>query len=578
MTRLHKMARRQIALVLVASLLGSVASPVILAQDYGDSGAASRRGEAQYRPEEEQEFAGDVAGRVALKEDLEQRWAEAAARSERARSRMAQLQAAQPPAGADSADWYARRDREVQRLQSYLLSNDRSIGDFRRNLGGVYSQLERDRERLYSVRDEGLRQNLGTLLGVGGMAAIPLHARPTMGNLTGAIGRTVKGAQLNSVTKNIAASQTRSAALGDKLANMQAPTKNTWSVVEQNGRVYVKGADGKLKDVGSATTKSANGTDIKNDSAFRKGEYYNQLYGAKSTIQNQIDSLKFNRDQAKTLKAKDALDKRITELEGKKVQLERDIAEYDSTKQSAGSQMKNLAKGAAKWAAFSVGITVASNAVQQLAANGWDPARIDWGAAIAPLKTAEFWGGTAGSFGVSMLASALIPGGAFVKTFGAIAGAAIGWQLGTGNLFQTDWTELTATTLGSTVGTLIGAALGGPIGAFIGGVAGNYAATWILGKVREWLEARSEAFDPLSRERYQNAQDPPGYFRPRVSEEPVAGYRGSDPGELKARLDQAYARMLEYSRDTSQMEKFDRSRREYMTLKAQLEEMQRAAQ
>ncbi|MBI3890271.1 MAG: hypothetical protein HY303_01925 [Candidatus Wallbacteria bacterium] len=578
MPRLNKIAVRQVAIVVLISFLSSLAAPIAMAQDYGDGGAAAGRGEAQFSPQDDQEFAGDVAGRVALKQDLEKRWADAAARSQSARARLQQLQTAQPPAGADPNVWYAQRDKEVQRLQEYVISSDRNIGDFRRNLGNVYSQIDKDKQRLYSVRDDGLRQDLGTLLGVGGMAAIPLHARPSIGNLSGAIKRSYQGSQLNGIGGKISDAQARSAAMGEKLSNMQAPTKNTWSVVEENGRVYTKGVDGTLKDMGPATTKAADGTEIKNDSAFRKGEYYNELYGTKSAIQNQIDTLKFNRDRASTAKGKEALDQKITDLEGKKTQLEKDISEYDSSHPSAGGQLKNLAMGAAKWAAFGAGLTVASNAIQQLTANGWDPARIDWGAAIAPLKTAEFWGGTAGSFGVSMLASALIPGGAFVKTFTAIAGAAVGWQLGSGNLFHTDWTDLITGSVGATVGTLIGTALGGPIGAFIGGIVGQYAATWILGKVREWLEARSETTDPRSNGNYPNASDPPGYNRPQIDQSAVPGYRGSDPGELKARMDQAYMQMMQYSRDSSQMEKFDRSRREYMTLKAQLEQMQRSAQ
>lgn len=569
------------SVVLLVCFWGGLLAPLARAQGFDiDTGgsAGGRRGPAEYRPDpsDEQEFAGDVASRVALKEDLENRWAEATVRSDKARRQIDRLRSASPPSGTDPAEWDTRRQREIARLEQYLRANDQAIGDYRRNLGGVYGQLDRDKQRLYSVKNEGLRQDLGTLLGVGGMAAVPLHTRPTMGNLTSSIKRGFQGRQLASVTKNISGSQTRSAALGDKLSGMSAPTKNTWAVVEEGGRVYVKGADGKLKDMGAATTKSANGTDIRNDSAFRKGDYYNQLYGAKSNITNQIDQLRYNRDRASTIKAKDALDKRITELETKKVRLEKDIAEHDSANPSSGSALKNLATGAAKWAAFSVGITIASNAVQQLAANGWDPSRISWSEAVAPLKTAEFWGGTAGSFGVSMLASALIPGGAFIKTLGAIGGAAVGWQLGTGNIGQTDWMELGATSLGATIGTLIGTALGGPIGAFIGGVAGNYAATWILGKVREWLEAKSEAFDPRDRSSYPTAQDPPGYNR-QAPFDPAKldDYRSSDPSDLKSRMDQSYVQMMQYARDPSQSDKFDRSRREYMQLKGQLEQLQR---
>ncbi len=563
------------ALVVLLSFVSSLASPVLLAQDLDIYGGGSNRGTATYQPTDE-EYAGDVASHVALKEDLEKRWADAAVRSDQYRKQLERLRAATPPAGANPSEWYAARDKKVAQLEQYIIANDRNVADFRRNLGSVYGQIDSDKRRLYSVQDEGLKQNLGTLLGVGGTLAAPIAARPTIGNLTGAVGRSINGARLNSVTKNIASSQTRSAALGDKIANMQPPSPRSWTMVEEGGRVLMRSTNGQVKDMGPSTIKSANGTDIRNDSAFRSADYHGELYGAKANIQNQIDTLRFNRNKASSIKAKDAIDKRIGELEGKKVQLEKDISQYDSTHQSAGSQLKGLAASAAKWAAFSAGITVTTNLITQLTHNGWNFNQLDWRAAVAPLMTGEFWGGTAGSFGVSMLLSSVIPGGAFVKTLAAIGGAAVGWQLGTGNLFETDWTELISTSVGSTVGVLIGTAIGGPVGGFIGGIVGNFAATWILGKVREWLEASSEAADPREFSKYPGASDPPGYNAPTTFDKlPVEDLRSSDPGQLKAMMDEAYMQMMQYARDPSQASRFEQSRQKYMMLKQQLEQLQR---
>ncbi len=574
MMRLNLIVRRQVALLVLASFLGSLVTPVIQAQDLDIYTGESGRRPAEYRPEfqDDYEFAGNVAGRVALKEDLEKRWADAAVRSNQARQRLQRLQGARPPSGVDANDWYRRRDEEVSRLSDYLSRSDRAIGDYRRSLGNVYGQLDKDRSRLTGVTDSGLKQELGTLIGVGGMAAAPIWARPTMSNLSGSIGRAIKGRQLASVTNRIASSQNRSAALGQKL-NTPAPARNSWQVAEANGRVVLRGANGSVKDLGSATTRSGDGSSIRNDAAFRKGEYYNQLYSTRSNIGHQIDSLRHTRSMARTAKQRAAIDQQITKLEGKQSQLQKDIAEYDSTKKPAGSTLKNMAASAAKWAAFSVGITVASNAIQQLAQNNWDVRSIDWGAATAALRTPEFWGGTAGSFGVSMLASALIPGGAFVKTLAAIAGAGIGWQLGSGNLMQTDWMELGVTSLGATIGSLIGTALGGPVGAFIGGVAGHYASTWILGKVREWLEAPIEPYGPKDRRSYQSAEAPPGVYRDPNQTSRGDDTRYSDPSALKERMDQAYMRMMQYARDPSRQMQFDRSRREYLGLKGQLDQM-----
>ncbi|MBI4871358.1 MAG: hypothetical protein HY814_07300 [Candidatus Riflebacteria bacterium] len=182
--RSNKTLLRQIALVVLVCLTASIGAPLLQAQ-----GVAAGEKARYTLLEEQQEFVSDVAGRVALEEDLERRWAEANARTDQARDRLSQLQSARPPSGADAADWYAQRDGEVRKLQQYLTASERVAGDYRRSLGSVHSQLEKDRQRLSSVQDNRLRGELDSLLKVGGRAAAspaaPVDSRPASASAPG---------------------------------------------------------------------------------------------------------------------------------------------------------------------------------------------------------------------------------------------------------------------------------------------------------------------------------------------------------------------------------------------------------
>lgn len=574
--RFGPLSLRCVALLVVFFFTGSLFVPV-LAQSTGDRGGT-------YLPEgwDEAQYIDSVRSRAALKGELENRWAEGSARSKVIRARLEQLERARPPAGVSRSDWYERRDAEIAHLRRYLRQNDQAIRQYRQQLGKIYGDLDRDRKNLHHVRDEIVRQELGGLVGVGGIAAAPIWSRPTLGKLGGAIKHGIQTRQLASVTSRISAAQTRSAGLAEAAANAKPPVRNSWSVHTEGGRVLLRGANGKSIDMGAATRKSASGEAIRNDSAFRKANYYSELYAARSNISHNLEMLKFQRSQARNAKVRANLDKQITRLETKQAELQRDISKYREQNPNTGSTLKRMAGSAAKWAAFSVGITVASNAIHQLTRNGWDPSRIDWGAAIAPLKTPDFWGGTAGSFGLSMLASAIVPGGAFLKTFAAIGGAAVGWQLGSGNLFDTDWTELGVTTTGATVGVLIGTALGGPVGAFLGGIVGNLVSSWLLGKVREWLQPDAQSWTYSDLGTYTRPGAPPPQIRrPDFGDDPrVREYGPGDLARLRQAVDQAYLEMMDYSQVQGGpgMIQFERKRREYMALKSQLEALQRGAQ
>lgn len=568
------MVRRLVCCWVIMSLLGVLSPVAVLAQTAA-------------RPDDRDSYVADVASRAALAEDLEARRSEAAYRRQTIEESIRRLEAEEPPAGANVSEWNAQRTERVQWLNDYMTRNEEALGRYESNLSSVRGQLDQDRSYIMSSNDDELKQALGSLVGVAGVAGIPVYSRPTMGTLKAAVGRTYMGMKLSSTTKAITSAQGKQAALTTQASSLSAPVKGQWvTEVGANGNLVLRNGS-TVKDLGvKAQMSSADGTPIRNDSAYRKADYYTQINSAKSNIEYSISKLKYERSVAKNAKGQQALDAKIQELEGKKAQLEQDIAKHDSENPSAKSQLKTLAASAAKWALFSAGVTVATRAFEELRANDWNFRAIDWGNVVAPLKTAEFWGGTAGSFVGSMALSAIIPGGAFVKTLAAVGGAAIGWQLGSGNLMQTDWMELGASSLGATIGSLLGAFLG-PVGSLIGGMAGHYAAVWLLGKVRDWLGGGYVAYDRSSREDYTGNKDAAPYvYQPEAKnsygspDEGMGGASYSDAASIQNRLMELQVEMqaiMQANTSGAQMTLLDQKRREYGDLQRQLSDMRQSA-
>lgn len=197
------------------------------------------------------------------------------------------------------------------------------------------------------------------------------------------------------------------------------------------------------------------------------------------------------------------LEARAAQLEARAQNLDQKITEYRTNNPNQlANRARYLAGSAAKWAAFSAGMAVTMRAIESYRQNG----EIDWSYATQDLRSRQFWTGTGGAFLGSMAGSAImsgvtsvIPGGPLVKaglqTFGAIAGSAIGFQAGSGNLSNTDWTHLAATTIGATIGSMLLAPLG-PVGVILGGIVGNIVADWALRTFRAWGELEATAANP----------------------------------------------------------------------------------
>ena len=543
MTEFIKKFRRIICSFLTFVMLSSTVPVNLLAQDYLST-------------DERQSYVSEVTSRAALYEDLENRKKQAEFRRQTIEKSISNLQSQSAPADTNASAWNKQRTERVSWLNDYLNKNERNLEKYESNINTVKTNLAKDRKYIMSSDDPELKQSLGVLIGVAGIAGIPIASRPTMGSLKASVGRSMMGSKLSSTNKSITKLTAKNTALQTKASMMKPPSKGSWSThVTPKGDLVLKNGS-QIKKLGvKAQVKSADGTMIKNKSGYAKAQHYKEIYTTKSSISHRIDTLKYERGVTKNTKAQKAIDTKIKQLEGKRTQIKDDIAKAKSEKSlKKGESEKNPKKGtgsslaasAAKWAAFSVAMTLSTRAFEQLKANDWNFKAIDWNYVSQPLKTADFWGGTAGSFAGSMLLTAMIPGGAFIKTLAGISGAAIGWQLGTGNLMETDWTELGATSIGATIGATLGLALG-PIGSFIGGMLGHYAASWLLKWVRKKLHPGYTAYDHSSREAY--TVDPQKAYADGINlyREPDFGNEGEDDygsyssGDLSA----LHARMLQ---------------------------------
>lgn len=189
-----------------------------------------------------------------------------------------------------------------------------------------------------------------------------------------------------------------------------------------------------------------------------------------------------------------AMEKQIRSLEGTKKDLLKKASGTMDSKSSA------VVKDAAKWALYSVGITASVNLIRQ----AFTDEGVDVGKAFSFLAQPSFWGGTAGGFLGSTLATALAtsfmpPGvGLFMKVLPGFLGAAFGFDVGS-SLFggEMDLLGTMVTTLASAGGyTLAASLMGGvaaaPAFALIGAaIASGSLAGFLLDKFRGGPESES---------------------------------------------------------------------------------------
>lgn len=523
------------------------------------------------------QYAAEVRDRLANREGYEQMYQRQVQRQVQMQSELTSLQSTQMPSGADSTAWTTKMRQDQAQLTQQLQQNQTLMQRTQGKLTPIYQRLQEDAARIKASNDPELQTQLGVLVGAAGNYVVPIWGRPPpagsppgtpngLGRITAAeyAGMVKYGAQqahLRTVNwripvyENVAANaSTRAGNASTALGNLPtiewvpepSPTTGNMRLVAKDAALgtAMEGVKPVETSVPARITNSQ-GQVIDNPNAVTAANDFAQLHNTRTAITNEISAVKLKASRAVNSAQQEFFERRAAGLEAKKTALEADIAKYQAENPSVGSRMSALGKDAGKWALMSVGVAATTNVVNQLAHNGWDPSKVNYGQAVAFLGDKHFWGGTAGSFVGSMAASALasaIPGGVFAKTALSIGGAALGWQVGSGNLANTDFIGLGVTTLGSAAGYMLGMAIGGPIGAFLGGIAGQFVSQFIYDKIKEMVIREEGATSggasgiPVSQVPpgggLDPGQQPGGGYQPPI---PVfqgqPGYAGTNPAQ-----------------------------------------------
>ena len=478
-------------------------------------------------------YASQVRARLAQKESLEGIYERMYQRQQQLDSDMAKIQAIQDP---------NQRAYAVRQMQSVQDRNRQALERTRTRLDPIYRDLEGDAEKIQKLENPNVRQELGTYLGSVGLfgtnvdpasslykfRVVPIESRMTSAEAGGwaryGVNRTTSPVvgKLQGAAENVAANAASRAGNAESaLLNANSitwkPAQNTssgvWKLVPHDAATgaIIEGIQPRDTHV---PLSSANGEGAASLLA--------RQYDTRSAIGREIDTVRFKASQAINEKQQSFFERRASELEAKKAQIDESIAKHQSENPTAGARFKALAGDAARWGVMSAGMTLTSNVIGQLAANDWKLGEVSWSKAADFLVDKHWWGGTGGSFlgsmAGTMVASAIPGAGLAVKVAMSIGGASAGWAIGSGQAGKTDWLGLGISTLGSTAGFLIGMSIGGPVGAFIGGIVGQLATDWIYRSLKEWLtkEEASGGFDVAREDPWGTGSPnvPPGHEDP----------------------------------------------------------------
>jgi hypothetical protein len=145
------------------------------------------------------------------------------------------------------------------------------------------------------------------------------------------------------------------------------------------------------------------------------------------------------------------------------------------------------------WGLKSALIFSASSAAKEYYRSRDDGNAYDISNVFSFTKIPQFWGGLAGDLTFSMVVAAIapsIPGGIFVQTLATVGAGFVGYELGSGNIKNTDWLSIGLQTLAATITHLALASLlvGVPFAGLIAAVASIGAAlgvAYLIKKMRE---------------------------------------------------------------------------------------------
>jgi hypothetical protein len=455
--------------------------------------------------------------------------------------------------------WDSHVDQKIRQFDEWRNRNRVHVDRVAEKFNKQVDRMRRHQKTVELSRDEVVRQNLGTVIGVAGMSRWVAPINPTVNPSTGAIlnpgrptaasiggaaaqgGRIVTRAAIGNNPARLQNAGSSAAKWGGEAGAARAnlPTQGqsllrglfgfrsspgvpsgatsyrTWQAHPTNaangpGQYVLRqvnvtvGANGQATNVTPVQGGRTVNTGIAVNSQGANGGWAQSRASAdlanaramnmqgRTQARQGIQDMRLAARQHAGTQTGRVLNRTGQAMEARANRLDQRIEEYRSNQQGQPSQLRALAGSAAKWAAFSAGMAVTTRAIESYRQNG----DIDWGYATQDLRNTRFWTGTGGAFLGSMAASALasaLPGGAFVRTFAAIGGAAIGFQAGSGNLAHTDWAQLGATTLGSTIGAIAFSAFG-PLGTIIGGMLGHFIADKLLSMWRDFSEAPADSY------------------------------------------------------------------------------------
>ncbi len=234
---------------------------------------------------------------------------------------------------------------------------------------------------------------------------------------------------------------------------------NSYQVVGEQGQVLNRSAVD-----GSANAKAIRIQGPVDVEAF--AQYQGQLAQARAKIDIASSELSGLKLKAQANQASSSDLARIKDLQSNLPKYEKAYQSLEEQTKLASSSSKSSVReftgNAAKFALTSVGIRAGINVLSQ-AVSGEG---VDIGKAFGFMGEPSFWTGTAGSFlGATLftaIGNAVLPGsGAIMSVLPGFLGAAVGYEVGSGNADRTNWTQLIASTA---VSAAAFALIGGPLG------------------------------------------------------------------------------------------------------------------
>ena len=353
----------------------------------------------------------------------------------------------------------------IQEITQQIQVLDRSIDANQGNLHGVRQSIDSIRRgsvnQAASIEDE----ELSVILGASNAANIvnaAHHAAQVPGHIR----------QANPTTGVLSQ------------ANGKVTAIEKWS----DGKFYkvTRYSDGPNKGRFAGGREELSRSDVRKMGSQLKTQQVENLRSSLGQSQARIDSIKQQIRSAKDPNVRANLQQKLGQVEKVQSELKSEL------KRSEARPVTNFIKSGLSFAAMSVAITGGYNLINQAIANDGDLSKLDYKAAFQFMTEEDFYTGVAGSFTGGMLGAALtsfLPGP--FKVLGAIAGASVGHQFGTGGWRTADWAQIGAQSIGSTIGFFLGAFIGSFLGPFapVAIIAFSILGSWAADKALEWIRS-----------------------------------------------------------------------------------------